>query len=137
MADPGIEVLSQLRARGLRVARADGESLAVTPASLLDDRLRAAIRASKAVILAALEERASDPTGIGAVKLRSHRFGRDLWLARDERVVADLINELEQTGEKLPILLFAECEALRGKSPAMIRATLDALTELPGSRVER
>ncbi len=137
MSTTALELLGELRARGVRVERAEGGLLAVTPSSLLDDRLRAAIRESKAEILAALEEPVPDVTDLGAVKLRSNRFGCELWLARNERVAAELAAEMEQSGEKLPVLLFADIETLRGKSTAMIRAILDVLAEFPGSRLRQ
>ena len=135
MTATALELLAELRARGVHLARAEGGRLAATPSSLLDDRLRAATRESKAEILAALEDPLPVATDLGAVKLRSNRFGRELWLARNERVAAELAAEMEQSGERLPVLLFSEVEALCRKSPAMIRATLDAMTELPGSRL--
>ena len=135
MTGAGLEVLTELRARGIRVERVEGNQLAVTPASLLDDPLRAAIRASKQAILAALKEQAFEPTDIGAVKLWSHLVGRDLWLARDQQVAAELVAEMEQTGERLPVVLLDEVEPLCRKSPAMIRAVLDALAELPRTRL--
>ena len=131
----GLEILSELWSRGLRVGR-NGDRLAITPAALLDDRLRGQIRESKEAILLILDECSSD-SGEGGLRLKSHAHGRDLWLARSEQIAAELVTEMAQPADFLPVVLFREIEPLFQKSPAMIRATLDAMAELPGTRLVR
>ena len=47
MTATALELLAELRARGVHLARAEGGRLAATPASLLDDRLRAVLKLTR------------------------------------------------------------------------------------------
>ena len=49
--------------------------------------------------------------------------------------VAELASELEQEGQEIPILTFAEVPVIEGKSDAMKRALLITMGTFPGSRL--
>jgi hypothetical protein len=71
---------------------------------------------------------------IAAVRLHSETFG-DAWLAKDEKIAAELIAEIEKAGQWIPVFTFEEVPLLRGKSDRMLRALLTAKAGLPGSRL--
>ena len=72
---------------------------------------------------------------LAAVRIRSALVHGDIWLARDERVAAELAVEVAESGSEIPILTFAEVAHLRGKSDAMKRALLTTMAAMPGSRL--
>ena len=71
-----------------------------------------------------------------AVRVRSRPLGLELWLARDDKVAAELRAEMSRT-QRLPVILFEEIPLLRGKSLEMCRALLDVrLVFLEGRLVQ-
>jgi hypothetical protein len=142
------ELITELQTQGVvLIPHADGEHLRVRPAKALDPGLLAKLKAHRDEVLDELRrgERGSAAQTtdgsfvdaeeqIAAVRLRSATFG-DVWLARDDRVAEELVAELEEADQCIPVFTFEEAPLLRGKSERMLRALLTAKAALPGSRL--
>ena len=72
---------------------------------------------------------------LGAVLLYSRSLDREVWLACDEQVAAEVGAERRAKENEIPVLLFEEIPLLRGKSPKMLQGLLDFAAAFPGSRV--
>ena len=144
-------LLADLQSRGVEVT-AEGQSLrcrgprgALTPADL------DALRSRKAEILAELQQ-AADPVQanligpntdpiletrheLGAVLIRSCRFGRDIWIVLTEEMAVELRAEEQDRETPRPVLLAEDVALLRGRPPEAVEAVLRVAAAFPGARV--
>ena len=126
--------VSSLQESGLELCVEGQELVCRGPKNLLTTDLVEELRRHKPGLLLLL--RGSEPQeDVGAVFLYSRSLDRELWLARDEQVAAELAAEFPE--EEFPVLLLEDVPLLRGKSPQMIKAILDVAAVFPGSRVVR
>ena len=138
------DLLATLQARGARVQRLTGDRIGIQPASVLDDQLRACIRARKQEVLRLLRD--SDTEGLddaaiaesrgrlGAALLRSPRFG-EVWVALDPCMRPTLAAEEARRPSPRPVLLAEDVVRLRGKPEEVVRAALETASVFPGVRV--
>ncbi len=139
-------ILDELLARGAKVYRV-GTALAVEPRRVLDDALRAAIRAERERLLELVPEEADSPEphapappgpNVLARLVETEAQGH-LWLALDE-ASADELRRYERAwealgDEPLPVMTAAEVGRLDGKGPETVGTVLRVFLTFPGSRV--
>ena len=140
------EILATLRRRGATVRVLGGNQIEVAPRRVLDDGLRAVIRSHKPALLVELHRtEAVELTGgqiletrheLGAVLIRSRRFDCELWVALDPGMADELRAEEQARETPRPVLLPDDVASLRGKSEAMVKATLNTMAVFPGARIQ-
>ena len=70
-------------------------------------------------------DQALEPDGY---RLRSRLLNRDLWLVRDKVVADELLGEIEQAGETLPVITYSEIPILcTYRSAKSMNLVLDAI----------
>ena len=132
-------LLVELSRQGIEL-RPDGGTIRYrAPRGTVTAELRETISAHKPELLELLKAAQIAPdegqilearSDLAAVRISSPEFG-EVWLARDDRVAA----ELNAEGADLPVLTFAEIPKLRGKSPEMLRAVLECRRAFPGGSI--
>ena len=141
------EIIETLRERGATVRALAGDQIEVAPRRVLDDELREAIRSHKPDLLAELnkDEGTGDILGsdpiletreqLGAVRLRSRRFGCEFWIALAPGMADELRSEESQRSNPRPVLLPEDVASLRGRPPEAVEAVLRVAAAFPGARV--
>ncbi len=124
-------ILMALRQRGATVRALEGGRVEVNPRRVLDDDLRQAIRSHKSELLAELATREQ----IGAMLIRSNRFGREVWIALAGDVAAKLYVEESGRPDPRPVLLPTDLDWLASKSTRAARAALAVIAAFPGADV--
>lgn len=141
-------LVADLRRRGVQLTPAGDQIRYRAPRGTLTEVDLAAIRTHRDEVLAELlrSDRAGADLGVdpildvrqelGAVLLRSRRFGREIWMALTEPMAAEIRAEEAQRPEPRPVLLPEDVISLSQKPEAAVRAALDIAGVFPGSRVQ-
>ena len=102
------DVLGQLAAAGIRL-RAEGERLLAEPREALTDELRAAIRANKSALLAALAQSADAPGGAGEQDALRHPL-HPVPLSGEERAALDRLAKVWDLDDQDVAVMLKQCE---------------------------
>ena len=125
------KLLTDLCERGITLLlEGDGRLQVEAARGILTESDRATLTAHKQEIIELLRDSRSAQTNspperdtladsdLSAVLLHSRIVGEEIWLVRDSDAINDIANEIAGRA----VLLFAEVERLRGKSPEELKA---------------
>jgi hypothetical protein len=98
------------------------------------ERYSAELEDSEPLTMLADSEVLASREQIGAVRLRSPKYG-DVWVVLEQSMAPELLAEEAAQEDPCAVLLAEDVVKLRGKSEEMIRASLAVLAVFPGARL--